>query len=62
MAESPAGPVTISPLAGKPAGWFASGTESIGKIHADPFGGQAHLDTIVAEARAIVDHAMGFSA
>jgi phosphoglucomutase len=46
-------------------GWFAarpSGTENIYKIYAESFVGQAHLDTIVAEARAIVDRAMGFAA
>jgi phosphoglucomutase len=45
-------------------GWFAarpSGTENIYKIYAESFVDQAHLDTIVAEARAIVDRAMGFS-
>ena len=44
-------------------GWFAarpSGTENIYKIYAESFVDQAHLDTIVAEARAIVDHAMEF--
>jgi phosphoglucomutase len=46
-------------------GWFAarpSGTENIYKIYAESFVDQAHLDTIVAEARAIVDRAMGFPA
>jgi phosphoglucomutase len=46
-------------------GWFAarpSGTENIYKIYAESFVDQAHLDSIVAEARAIVDRAMGFSA
>ena len=46
-------------------GWFAarpSGTENIYKIYAESFVDQAHLDTIVAEARAIVDRAMGSSA
>jgi phosphoglucomutase len=46
-------------------GWFAarpSGTENIYKIYAESFVDQAHLDTIVAEARAIVDRAMGFAA
>jgi phosphoglucomutase len=46
-------------------GWFAarpSGTETIYKIYAESFVDQAHLDTIVAEARAIVDRAMGSSA
>jgi phosphoglucomutase len=43
-------------------GWFAarpSGTENIYKIYAESFVDQAHLDAIVAEARAIVDSAMG---
>jgi len=46
-------------------GWFAarpSGTENIYKIYAESFVDQAHLETIVAEARAIVDCAMGFFA
>jgi phosphoglucomutase len=46
-------------------GWFAarpSGTEDIYKIYAESFVDQAHLDIIVAEARAIVDRAMGFPA
>jgi len=46
-------------------GWFAarpSGTENTYKIYAESFVDQAHLDTIVAEARAIVDRAMGLSA
>jgi phosphoglucomutase len=45
-------------------GWFAarpSGTENIYKVYAESFVDQAHLDTIVAEARAIVDSAMGSS-
>jgi phosphoglucomutase len=45
-------------------GWFAarpSGTENIYKIYAESFVDQAHLDTLVAEARAIVDRAMGCS-
>jgi phosphoglucomutase len=46
-------------------GWFAarpSGTENIYKIYAESFVDQAHLDTIVAEARAIVDSVVGSSA
>jgi phosphoglucomutase len=46
-------------------GWFAarpSGTENICKIYAESFLDQSHLDAIVAEARAIVDRAMGSSA
>jgi phosphoglucomutase len=46
-------------------GWFAarpSGTENVYKIYAESFVDQAHLDTIVAEARAIVDRAVGLSA
>ncbi len=46
-------------------GWFAarpSGTENIYKIYAESFVDQAHLDTIVAEARVIVDRAMESSA
>ncbi len=46
-------------------GWFAarpSGTENIYKIYAESFVDQSHLDAIVAEARAIVDSAMGSSA
>ena len=43
------------------SGWFAarpSGTENIYKIYAESFQDQAHLDAIVAEARAIVEHAL----
>jgi phosphoglucomutase len=46
-------------------GWFAarpSGTEDLYKIYAESFVDRAHLDTIVAEARAIVDRAMRASA
>jgi len=46
-------------------GWFAarpSGTENIYKIYAESFVDQSHLDAIVAEARPIVDSAMGSSA
>jgi phosphoglucomutase len=46
-------------------GWFAarpSGTEPLYKIYAESFVDQSHLDAIVAEARAIVDRAMGSSA
>ena len=62
-------PANNAPLGGlkvvTASGWFAarpSGTENIYKIYAESFVGQAHLDTIVAEARAIVDRAMGFAA
>jgi phosphoglucomutase len=43
------------------SGWFAarpSGTEDIYKIYAESFESPAHLDAIVAEARAIVDRAL----
>ena len=43
-------------------GWFAarpSGTESIYKIYAESFKGEAHLRQIVEEAQAIVDKALG---
>jgi phosphoglucomutase len=43
-------------------GWFAarpSGTENLYKIYAESFVDPAHLDAIVAEARAIVDRAIG---
>jgi phosphoglucomutase len=46
-------------------GWFAarpSGTENVCKIYAESFVDQSHLDAIVAEARAIVDGAIGASA
>ena len=46
-------------------GWFAarpSGTESIYKVYAESIVDQSHLDAVVAEARAIVDSAMGSSA
>jgi phosphoglucomutase len=43
------------------SGWFAvrpSGTESICKIYAESFRDQAHLDSIVAEARLIMEDAL----
>jgi len=43
------------------SGWFAarpSGTENLYKIYAETFQDAAHLDVIVAEARAIVDRAL----
>jgi phosphoglucomutase len=43
------------------SGWFAarpSGTEDIYKIYAESFRDQAHLDTIVSEAQAIVGNAL----
>jgi len=43
------------------SGWFAarpSGTENIYKIYAESFRDQAHLDRIVAEAKAIVAEAL----
>jgi phosphoglucomutase len=46
-------------------GWFAarpSGTENLYKIYAESIVDQSHLDTLVAEARAIVDSAMESSA
>ena len=46
-------------------GWFAarpSGTENLYKIYAESFVDQSHLGALVAEARAIVDSAMGSSA
>ncbi|HJX62975.1 MAG TPA: phosphoglucomutase (alpha-D-glucose-1,6-bisphosphate-dependent) [Polyangia bacterium] len=42
-------------------GWFAarpSGTENIYKIYAESFKGQAHLDSVILEARAIVAAAL----
>jgi phosphoglucomutase len=42
-------------------GWFAarpSGTENIYKIYAESFKGQAHLDSVIEEARAIVAAAL----
>ena len=44
------------------SGWFAarpSGTENIYKIYAESFRSQAHLHTIVSEAREIVNNALG---
>ena len=41
-------------------GWFAarpSGTEDVYKIYAESFGGEAHLDRLIEEARALVDAA-----
>ena len=46
-------------------GWFAarpSGTENIYKIYAESIVDRSHLDTLLVEARAIVDTAMGSSA
>jgi phosphoglucomutase len=46
------------------SGWFAarpSGTENIYKIYAESFKDQAHLDSIVAEARRIVNNALAGS-
>ena len=43
------------------SGWFAarpSGTEAVYKIYAESFKDQAHLDTIVNEAQAMVDAAL----
>jgi phosphoglucomutase len=43
-------------------GWFAarpSGTENVYKIYAESFVDESHLNAIVAEARAMVDRAMG---
>ena len=43
------------------SGWFAarpSGTENVYKIYAESFESQAHLEAIVAEARAIVDRTL----
>jgi phosphoglucomutase len=45
-----------------PSGWFAarpSGTEAIYKIYAESFKDQAHLDTIVREAQAMVSRSLG---
>jgi len=45
-------------------GWFAarpSGTENIYKIYAESFKDEAHLDTIVAEAKEIVNNALNSS-
>jgi phosphoglucomutase len=42
-------------------GWFAarpSGTENVYKIYGESFQSEAHLNTILAEAQAIVDQAM----
>ena len=44
------------------SGWFAarpSGTENIYKIYAESFKSKAHLETIVSEAREIVNNALG---
>jgi phosphoglucomutase len=43
------------------AGWFAarpSGTENLYKIYAESFRDQAHLDSLLAEAQDIVNHAL----
>jgi phosphoglucomutase len=42
-------------------GWFAarpSGTENVYKIYAESFRSEAHLNSILAEAEAIVNKAM----
>jgi phosphoglucomutase len=42
-------------------GWFAarpSGTENIYKIYAESFRGESHLNAIVSEAQAMVNHAL----
>jgi phosphoglucomutase len=47
------------------SGWFAarpSGTENIYKIYAESFRDEQHLAAIVAEARAMVNHALGDAA
>jgi phosphoglucomutase len=44
------------------SGWFAarpSGTENVYKIYAESLRGEAHLNTILAEAQEIVNNAMG---
>jgi phosphoglucomutase len=44
------------------SGWFAarpSGTESIYKIYAESFRGQAHLNAIVSQAQEMVNEALG---
>jgi len=44
------------------SGWFAarpSGTENIYKVYAESFKGREHLEAILAEARTIVDQALG---
>jgi len=46
------------------SGWFAarpSGTENLYKIYAESLKDQEHLDTILGEAREIVDNALGSS-
>jgi len=43
-------------------GWFAarpSGTEDVYKIYAESFGGEAHLERLIAEARELVSRAFG---
>jgi phosphoglucomutase len=62
--------LTHAPGNGEPIGglvvktkeaWFAarpSGTESIYKVYAESFRGRSHLDTIIAEAQAIVSRAL----
>ncbi|MGB8781821.1 MAG: phosphoglucomutase (alpha-D-glucose-1,6-bisphosphate-dependent) [Terriglobales bacterium] len=47
------------------SGWFAarpSGTENIYKIYAESFKSQTHLNAILREAEAMVNHALGASA
>jgi phosphoglucomutase len=40
------------------SGWFAarpSGTEEVYKLYAESFKGEAHLDRILGDARALID-------
>ena len=46
------------------SGWFAarpSGTEAVYKIYSESFNDEAHLDTIVREARNMVNAAVSIS-
>ena len=68
--EAITGKLTRAPGNGQPigglkvtarSGWFAarpSGTENIYKIYAESFKGEAHLDAIVREARAMVNRSL----
>jgi len=65
MAKLTRAPANNAPIAGlkvtATSGWFAarpSGTENIYKLYAESFQSEAHLDTIIAEAREIVDRAL----
>ena len=61
LTRAPGNGAPIGGLGGPASGWFAarpSGTEDIYKIYAESLRDQAHLDTIIGEAQAIVGNAL----